>query len=95
MSSIGIKLPITVDGSERIMEPNFGVGLHELLFSGYHEGVEARIKDRVEEQVSIYMPAVKISAVDFSQSRDFNALGVIIKYSIPALGVNDSLQVAI
>ena len=87
------KMLILTNPGERVMEPNFGVGLHGLLFSGYHEGVETIIRNRIAEQTAIYLPAVEIVSVDFGQGRDTNTLNVIIQYKIPRVGIQDSLQI--
>ena len=89
------KMLVLTNPGERVMEPNFGVGVTRLLFSGYHEGVETVIRNRVTEQAGIYIPAVEVISVDFSQTRDFNTLSVFIRYTIPRIGLDDTLQITI
>jgi len=89
------KMLIMTNPGERVMEPNFGVGLHGLLFSGYQEGVETIIRDRISEQTKMYIPSIEIVSTQFGYSRDVNTLNVIILYKIPRLGVEDSVQITI
>ena len=87
-------LILTIPG-ERIMEPNFGVGLSTYLFSNYNEGVNSSIKSKILQQVQIYLPAIRIVNVTFENFIETNSLKVIIRYSIPDVNVNDLLEITI
>ena len=88
-------LILTIPG-ERVMMPNYGVGLKKYLFSNYHDNVYSEIQQKISEQVNTYMPAVKIEDVQFdTSSPDTNTLGLRIIYSIPQVAVRDSLQFTI
>lgn len=87
-------LILTIPG-ERVMEPNFGVGLAQFLFEGYNAGVEARIIDRINSQIDLYLPMVSIRDIVFNSDADTNTLNVQITYSIPQLNFVDSLSVTI
>ena len=88
-------LILTVPG-ERIMDPEFGVGLKTYLFQNFHEGTLAEIDAKVREQVAKYLPVVSIMGLSFDQSRiDTNQLGIAIKFTIPNIGATDLLQITI
>jgi|TARA_R110002074_G_scaffold238551_1_gene410453 phage baseplate assembly protein W len=88
-------LILTVPG-ERIMDPEFGVGLKTYLFQNFHEGTLAEIDAKVREQVAKYLPVVSIIGLSFDQSRiDTNQLGIAIKFTIPNIGATDLLQITI
>ena len=79
MSSLGVKLPLTLDSGdgftmiksisgmikqnfkmllltipgERVMEPNFGVGLKTYLFASMQENARADIDFKIREQTKI------------------------------------------
>jgi len=86
-------LVLTMPG-ERVMIPEYGVGMKRYLFSRFGEDVYLQIKSRITEQTATYLPIITIGNVLFSEAdMDGNILAIRIEYSIPSLGVNDSLQV--
>ena len=86
------KLILTIPG-ERVMEPNFGVGLTTYLFEHYSEDTMSQISSKITEQVGIYLPAVQINNIDFGiTDPDSNYLGIAIEYSIPSIGIADLLE---
>ena len=86
-------LILTMPG-ERVMLPDYGVGIKRYLFSRFGEDINSQIKTRINDQVATYMPVIKIGQILFDDSEiDRNIIGIRIEYSIPSLGVNDSLQV--
>ena len=88
-------LLLTVPG-ERIMDPEFGVGLKTFLFQNFHEGTLAEIDAKVRAQAAKYLPVVSIIGLSFDQSRiDTNQLGIAIKFTIPNIGATDLLQITI
>ena len=56
-------LLLTAKG-ERIMQPNFGSRLRELLFEQYTEDLTERIKQEIQEAMSIWLPYIDIAKVD-------------------------------
>jgi phage baseplate assembly protein W len=60
-------LILTIPG-ERIMIPNFGVGLQKLLFEQQSESLYSDMSSRIIEQVQIYMSFVEINDVEFIDS---------------------------
>tara|TARA_Y100000034_G_C6804777_1_gene361263 strand:- start:370 stop:738 length:369 start_codon:yes stop_codon:yes gene_type:complete len=122
MSSLGVKLPLTLDSGdgftmiksisgmikqnfkmllltipgERVMEPNFGVGLKTYLFASMQENARADIDFKIREQTKIYLPVVTLRDIQFFTSDiDINTLAIRITYEIPGIGVLDSLEFTI
>ena len=88
-------LILTIPG-ERVMEPDFGVGLKRYLFENFSETVYAEIDSRIRKQVAIYMPMLIIQEIEFmSSDQDNNYLAVSIAYQIPGIGVKDLLEFTI
>jgi|TARA_Y100000310_G_C20650864_1_gene799337 hypothetical protein len=86
-------LILTIPG-ERVMVPDFGVGIKRYLFSRYGEDVYTEIKTKILDQTSRYLPVISISNITFDDTdMDGNILGIAIYYSIPTLGVSDSIVV--
>tara|TARA_B100000131_G_scaffold177415_1_gene171202 strand:+ start:363 stop:728 length:366 start_codon:yes stop_codon:yes gene_type:complete len=90
-----LKMLILTNPGERVMDPTFGVGITRYLFGNYNSGVQSRIRSSVEEQVAMYMPAIGIEAINFRDNPDSHTLHVVIKYSVPNIGISDLLQITI
>ncbi len=89
------KMLLLTDPGERIMDPDFGVGMRTYLFSNYHENVEESIKRKIMEQVSSYMPAIQILNISFATDPDSGRLFTNIHYAIPDIGTRDLLEFTI
>lgn len=88
-------LLLTIPG-ERVMDPEYGVGLKTFLFEAFTENTYSKMDDAIREQVGIYMPYVTIEDIMFGAAdQDFNVLNVSIKFSIPRLGTADLLEITI
>jgi len=82
-------LVFTIPG-ERVMDPEFGVGIHKLLFENEGSDAIELFKERLYDQVSRYLSFIKIITVDTSMIN--NTLQVSIEYYISSLGVSDALS---
>ena len=90
------KMLLLTSPGERIMEPNFGVGVKNYLFSMYSENVPAQLRSKITEQVGIYLPVISITSIDFRISDpDTNTLGLVITYRIPEIGAKDLIELTI
>tara|TARA_Y100000034_G_C6894493_1_gene412121 strand:+ start:269 stop:637 length:369 start_codon:yes stop_codon:yes gene_type:complete len=91
-----LKMLLLTNPGERVMVPDFGVGLNRYLFENYGQDVEGNINKKIREQVQIYLPVVKIGQISFaSGDPDSNRLGVRISYSIPNIGAREILEFTI
>jgi phage baseplate assembly protein W len=82
-----LKMLILTSPGERIMIPDFGVGLYNFLFEQVNTNTFASVAQRIKEQVLFYMPSVNLVEVNFFTSDDdtslqFNEVRVSIRYSI-------------
>ena len=59
-------LLLTAKG-ERVMQPDFGSRLRELLFEQYTEDLTERIREEIAEAMSTWLPYIVISKVDIIQ----------------------------
>ena len=75
-------LLLTAKG-ERIMQPNFGSRLRELLFEQYTEDLSSRIQEEIQEAISTWLPYINIASVNIIQSdEDPNTTSVDIDFSL-------------
>jgi phage baseplate assembly protein W len=94
--SQNLKMLILTMPGERIMVPNFGVGLHGFLFEGVTEDTFSRISTRIQQQVSQFIPAINLTEITFSTSDEdsslkLNEVRVSIKYDILPYNGSDEL----
>lgn len=88
-------LILTMPG-ERIMIPDFGVGLYGFLFENVSGEVLDELVNRITEQTQTYMPMINLVAIDFITSDEdpnisFNEVRTVIKYNILPLDQDDEL----
>ena len=91
-----LKMIILTNPGERVMIPDFGVGIQSYLFQNFSETTYTEIENNIKEQVATYLPVVSISELSFDSSDpDANTLQVSLRYFIPALGIKDLLEFTI
>ncbi len=91
-----LKMLILTAPGERIMEPEFGVGMRNYLFENFNNQTYLNIERKIREQVEIYMPMINLLNIGFDGSDiERNTLGLQIFYSVPDIGITDLLQFTI
>jgi len=96
MVTQNLKMLLLTSPGERVMDPQFGVGLRHQLFKMKSEGIETDIRGLIYQQVKQYMPYVEIPSVDFRDiPEDPHLLVVIINYVVPALSLKDRIDINI
>ena len=96
MAKQNFKMLILTNPGERVMYPEYGVGITRYLFDNFSNDTYTRIDNRLREQVKIYLPYINIIEVNFGGSDNKpNTLGVRIIYAIPQIGVRDLLEFTI
>ena len=86
-----LKMLILTAPGERIMIPEFGVGLHRYLFEQMTSNTFSTISQKINEQVTRYIPAINLEEVVFVTSDEDPTLGLndvmtVIKYNILPFG---------
>tara|TARA_R110000803_G_scaffold30272_1_gene68335 strand:+ start:1645 stop:2049 length:405 start_codon:yes stop_codon:yes gene_type:complete len=89
---------ILTSPGERVMLPDFGVGLNNYLFEQMGSGVFDELVTRIKEQTNFYIPSINLESIDFLTSDEiatmaFNEVQVIIKYNILPLDAQDQLVI--
>jgi len=88
---------LTMPG-ERIMIPEFGVGLYGYLFENVNGNTFDALVERLTEQTQTYMPMINLQNIDFLTSDEdpslsFNEVRVSIKYNILPLDEDAELLI--
>ncbi len=90
-------LLLTVPG-ERIMDPDFGVGLKTYFFEPNTPPTYTAINDHILRQVTRYLPFIKLNTIDFSVPENNldlypHDLSITIDFTIVPLQTATTLQI--
>jgi phage baseplate assembly protein W len=66
LATQNLKMLILTNQGERMMDPQFGVGLRSYLFEQNTASTYADIDTQLRKQVQRYLPYIRIDTVDFS-----------------------------
>lgn len=80
-----LKRLLMTNPGERVGQPYFGVGLKNLLFELADENTASIVKDRMREQVEIYLPVLTLTIIDaeIEENSLFVNIGFIEKGELP------------
>ena len=90
-----IKMIVLTNPGERVMEPDFGVGITSYLFEQESPLLVRRIKKRIGDQVERYAPFVKVRQLNINIDSDNGFLSVEIRYAVPAGGIVSDLTIPV
>jgi len=76
---------------ERIMIPDFGVGIRNYLFEQNDTQTSKAILERINQQINKYMPFIEIQ--DFSPLFDENSIVISIQYFIIPISDTDIFSI--
>ncbi len=90
-------LLLTAPG-ERMMNPDFGVGVRNFLFLPRQQ-ITTELRQRIEGQVARYMPFLQIKKIQFNRgisdttADDLNVLSSSIEYAAPSVDLASEIVV--
>ena len=70
---------------ERVMQPELGSGLQELLFEFNDDDLSGNIEDTIVNALSLWLPYVTVDSIIIEQTnelRDNNSINVSVKFKI-------------
>ena len=77
---------------ERYMNPNFGANLREIIFEGIIEENLNVLKQRLQNEIKILFPLVKIMELNILQNEDQNQIKIEITYNVVNFGIDDTIE---
>ena len=90
------KMLLLTEKGERVMDPEFGVGLKRFLFENFNNSTFSKMERAILDQSAIYLPILDIEEIVFNSVPDNqNSLSIKIAYSIPNLNTADLLEFTI
>jgi len=84
-ASSNIKNLLLTKRGERIMQPNFGSGLQELLFEFNDDALAEKIEDTVTSALENWLPYISVDQIDIEATdldKDNNIVNVSIKFRV-------------
>ena len=83
-----MKMLVLTSPGERIMNPDYGVGIKRMLFEPNDQMLRGKISSRIYSQAEKYLPYVAINSVTFTTPEQFpNTLLVRLTYEIIPLNI--------
>jgi len=70
---------------ERVMQPNFGTGLHSLLFEQATDDLEERLQLTIEESVNFWLPYINIEEIVVTMTdamKDNNRADMSLRFTV-------------
>ena len=67
------------------MQPNFGTGLHELLFEQLDDTFETKLEDTITKNVNYWLPYINIKQIDIEMTdemKDKNTANMKIEFTV-------------
>ena len=102
-----LKMVVLTNPGERVMIPDFGVGIRTYLFENATQQLFDEIEQRINQQARVYLPYLSIQSVQFlSENNDFdqmkltpsslaNYMYLSIRYTILSANIQDTLTLQI
>ena len=101
-----LKMLILTAPGERMMVPDFGVGIRNFLFENLSQATFSRIESAIRSQVDKYIPYINIISIGFNPGNDptqlsmnnqfdSNAISIQINYIITTTRGGDTLSIVI
>jgi phage baseplate assembly protein W len=80
-----LKNLLLTNKGERILQPDFGTGLQELLFEQITDDLEIQLESLITDSVNFWLPYIDIDeiVVDMTdEMKDKNTAGIHLKFSV-------------
>lgn len=84
-ASSNIKNLLLTKRGERIMQPNFGSGLQELLFDFNDDSLAGKIEETINLAIETWLPYITIDTIDIEASdydKDTNTVKISLKFAV-------------
>jgi hypothetical protein len=86
-----LKMIILTSPGERVMDPQFGVGIRSFLFRQNTPTLTSEVRGRIESQITAYLPYVKILDLNINNDPDNAFMFIKIKYAVPSANIVSDL----
>lgn len=84
---------ILTNKGERVMRPEFGANLRELIFEGITEGSQDIFEERITNTISQEFPMVEVVKVNFIRDEDRHSINFVLEYKVMNTESIDELNI--
>lgn len=94
-----LRMLVLTSPGERIMDPDFGVGIYNFLFEQDDGSLRGQITARIHQQVKKYLPYIEVVNVGYESNLtdpvgvSENYLGIKLRYKIIPLNIVDNINI--
>ena len=78
---------------ERVFNPNFGADLRNLLFENILDTTTEDLRERIQNDISLYFPEVQVRQIIFNNIPDTNTINFTLIYEIVLFGIEESVNI--
>ena len=78
---------------ERVFNPNFGANLRALVFENILDRTTDELKERIQNDITLYFPQVTIAEIQFNDQPDDNTINFTLTYTIQNFGITDEINI--
>jgi len=80
---------------ERPLNPTFGAGIRDLLFSNINQEDLENIKERISFSIKTFFPNIKPTKVEVTSDPDTNLVSFFLRYAIADQNIEDEVLINI
>jgi phage baseplate assembly protein W len=78
---------------ERVFNPNFGADLRNLLFENVLDTTTEDLRERIQNDISLYFPEVQVRQIIFDNIPDTNTINFTLTYEVVLFGIEESVNI--
>jgi len=78
---------------ERVFNPNFGADLRNLLFENILDTTTEDLRERIQNDISLYFPEVQVRQIIFDNIPDINTINFTLIYEVILFGIEESVNI--
>jgi len=78
---------------ERVFNPNFGADLRNLLFENILDTTTEDLREKIQNDISLYFPEVQVRQIIFDNIPDTNTINFTLTYEVVLFGIEESVNI--
>lgn len=84
---------LLTDKGERVLNPDFGIGLRSLLFEQATQDTKDQIDYLIRKGISDWFPELVINTLTIAPTPDTNTVTIYMKYNVNQTNIQDELLI--
>jgi len=84
---------LLTDKGERVLNPDFGIGLRSLLFEQATQDTKDQIDYLIRKGIADWFPELVINTLTITSTPDINTVTIYMKYNVNQTNIQDELLI--